>query len=372
MSIMDVTKEDVIRLYRTPGHPIAFSSPERIYKYFNGDVSRDLIQGALESIDSYTLHREYKKPRYYNTHYVYHRRSQFQADLIDISSLKKDNDDITFLLMIIDIFTRKAWVMPLKRKTALETRDAFASWIRDMEESGHHPKSILTDSGKEFLNNQIQLLMQSHNIRMDQAKNINKASIVERANKSIQILIYKYLTDRGETRYLDVLQEIMETYNNRRHRSLNGMSPNEADDPDNEEIVRSIHMKKYAKINAHRTKVPKLKKGDTVRIKTYATAPSSARRSYLQQFHGELFKVVKVNRRMPIVMYELMSMNTEENIQGGFYANELMRITGDTFKIEKVLRKRKRGRKVEYLVRWKFFDSRWDSWVDSKDIEVTA
>ena len=40
---MDVTKEDVIRLYRTPGHPIAFSSPERIYKYFNGDVSRDLI-----------------------------------------------------------------------------------------------------------------------------------------------------------------------------------------------------------------------------------------------------------------------------------------------------------------------------------------
>ena len=67
----DITGEELIRLYRTPGHPIAFSSPGTVYKFFKGAVTEEFIRETLESIDSYTLHREYKKTRFYNPHYVF-------------------------------------------------------------------------------------------------------------------------------------------------------------------------------------------------------------------------------------------------------------------------------------------------------------
>lgn len=368
-----INREYIAKLYKTPGHPVAFSSPQTIHKFFEGEVSLSMIREALEHVDSYTLHREYKSPAVYNPYYTYRRRVQFQADLIDISSLKQDNDNTTFLLVIIDIFSRKIWVIPLKRKTGVATSSAFEDWFEEMDKEpgwATLSRSILTDSGKEFLNQWVRGLMTRKGVRMEQAKNIHKAAIVERVNKSLQVLIYKYLTDRGETRYLDVLPSLVKTYNNRKHRSLNYMSPNEADATENQIIVRSIHLARYAKINTHRTKknYTKFKIGDRVRIKTDAKAPSSARRAYLQQFHGEYFVVEKINRRMPIIMYELKSMDTEEQIEGGFYANEMGHVRGDTFKIDKILETKGRGRKKKHLVQWKHFSSKWNSWVNDSDM----
>lgn len=368
-------KERIRKLYKTPGHPIAFSSPGNIFRYFRGKISENTIRSALEEIDSYTLHREYKQPKFYNPHYVYRRRKQFQADLIDIASLKKDNNGVTFLLLVIDTFSRKIWVMPLMRKTADETRNGLKLWLSSLRNELHSPlpESILTDSGKEFLNTKVMNLMKDQNIRMDRAKNINKAAIAERVNKSLQILIYKYLTDRGETRYLDVLPLLVQTYNNRKHRTLNYMTPNQADKKENASKIRTIHSIRYGKLltrkgNVKRRRTNRFQIGNVVRVKTYALAPSSSRRAYLQQFHGELFKIVKVNERMPITMYEIESMNTLEHVEGGFYDNELTRIQGEAFKIEKILQKRGSRKNEEYLVRWKHFSPEWDSWIKSSDV----
>ena len=331
-----ITKEFIRRIYKSPGHPVAFSSPQAIYRFFNGMAPLSMIRDALHHEDSYTLHREYKKPKYTNPYYVYNRRKQFQADLIDIASLKRSNEGICFLLMIIDTFSRKIWVIPLKRKTGEETAEAFSSWIHELRKekdegfSSTHRVSILTDNGKEFLNKKVREVMKANNIKMDQTKNVLKASIAERANKSLQILIYKYLTDRGETRYIDVLPSLVKTYNNRKHRSLNYASPNVADKKCNEIITRSIHSLRYAKVNKKRTKKSSIrfKVGDLVRVKTDAQAPSSARRAYAQQFHKEYYKIIGVNRRMPIIMFELKHVESGENVEGGFYANELVHVHG--------------------------------------------
>jgi len=366
------TLDDIYRLYRTPGHPIAFSAPFTIYKYFNGRFPLRAITEALEHNDTYTLHREYKQPSGYNMYYVRERRHQFQADLIDIMSLKRYNRGITFLLVIIDLFSRKLWVMPLRNKSGLTTVTAFRDWIASLRGDLKSPARLLTDSGTEFYNRQVKDLMSSHNIEMQKAKNIHKAAIVERANKTIQILIYKYLTDRGETKYIDVLADLVSGYNNRKHRTLNyEYTPNEADLPSNESDVRSIHILRGGKKALHNKQKRRWNTfdiGDHVRIKTHARAISTARRAYLQQFHGELFTITGINDRMPIKMYFLKSMNTEEDIDGGFYANELVRVRGDLFKIEKILRREGRGRQRRVLVRWKYFDPRWDSWIYERDI----
>ena len=321
----------------------------------------------------------------HNPYYTYNRRRQFQADLIDISGLKRANDNVTFLLVVIDIFSRKIWVMPLKRKTGKETASALRAWFENAlaDEDEDDRRSFLTDSGKEFLNAEVRSLMREKGVRMYQAKNVNKAAIVERVNKSLQILIYKYLTDSGEARYLDVLPRLVSGYNNRKHSTLNNFTPNEADLERNEIRTRAIHTNRYANIlmksRKKRGKRPRTKRkesrfavGDRVRIKTLAKAPSSARRSYLQQFHGEYFEIERVDLRMPVTMYWLRSMNTEELIEGGFYANEMTHVRGDTFKIDEIIRTRGRGAKREYFVRWKHFSPRWNSWVKADDVDTNA
>lgn len=366
-----ITEDVIIKLFKTPGHPIAFSAPTAISRYFNGTVPMSTIKSALQKVESYTLHREYKQPSVYNPYYAYLRRSQFQADLIDVAQLAASNDNVTFLLIIIDVFTRKIWVMPLKRKTGVQTRNALSAWLRAMNSQDSFPKSILTDSGKEFLNAPVRELMRANSVTMMQAKNINKAAIVERANKSLQIIIYKYLTEKGEAKYIDVLPLLVQTYNKRAHRTLQHFSPNAADDEKNEVKIRSIHLQRYQKINAKRKKTkPPFEKGNTVRIKTYATGVSSARRAYLQQFKGELFKIINVRLRMPVVMYELRSMNDEEAVEGGFYSNELVRVQGDIFQVEKILRRRGRGRHEKLFVKWKYFDDKWNSWIKASDVQT--
>lgn len=365
-----VTKQELLRMYKQPGHPIAFSAPGTVYKFFKGEVPLDFIQSALEEEDTYTLHREYKRPSVFNPYYSYHRRRRFQADLIDIAGLKRDNDRVTFLLLVIDTFSRKIWIVPLQRKTGEATRDGLKLWVDEINTTRKEGLTLicLTDSGKEFLNRAVQTLFRVNKIEHQTAKNVNKASIAERANKSIQVIIYKYLTSLGETRYLDALPQLVSTYNNRAHRTLHHMTPAQADLPENEIKVRSIHLERYAGIK--RKKKIKFRVGDTVRIKTLAGQVSSSRRAYHQQFHGELYTVIRVNTRMPIPMYFLNSMNDEEDVEGGFYANELVRVRGDSFKIDKIIRTRGTGRRKEHFVKWKYFDNKWNSWIKASDLQT--
>lgn len=198
-----------------------------------------------------------------------------------------------------------------------------------------------------------------------QASSTSKAALAERANRSIQILIYKHLTANESLRFIDVLPQLVRTYNNRGHRTLNYMTPNEASQPQNEVRVRGIHMQRYASI---RRKKPTLRLGAMVRVKTDSNAISPARRAYAEQFHGEYFTIMRINRRLPIPMYYLKSLDTGESIKDGFYANELSEVQGEVFKIEKVLKERMRAGKRELLVRWKWFNSMHDSWIPATDI----
>ena len=73
---------------------------------------------------------------------------QYQADLVDYSKLKRDNSGYTFILSIIDSFSRLAFAIPIKRKTGEEVATALRRAFDHMED----PKNLHTDQGKEFYN----------------------------------------------------------------------------------------------------------------------------------------------------------------------------------------------------------------------------
>lgn len=321
--IKDV-KKIVKKIFNTPGHSAAFSSPGNILRYFkrkgNKTVKRRDVESALRSEDAYTLYKEHKRINTRNPFFVYGKREQAQLDLCDVRSLAKANDKVTFLLTVIDIFTKKLFVRPLKQKTADATRDAIESILDEMELNGKLQKAFM-DHGKEFKNGKVQKLFKSRKIHYFYSTGDLKASVVERVNGSLKQLIWKYLEgkDVSSLRYIDQLNHLVKTYNNRPHRSLKYMSPNDAELPINQNHVLNAHFQHYSNIFKKRTK-PKFKIGDTIIVKNIK---KPFQKGYNRRYNTELYKIHELDpKKKPIPMYALQSEEKNDIIDGRFYEKE--------------------------------------------------
>ena len=371
----------------TPGHPIAFSSPGAVYRYFNGELPLSQIEDALRGVHAYAAHREYKQPRVYNPFYAYRRRTRFQADLIEMLPLKNANRGYGYLLVIIDVFSRKVWVIPLKKKDRFNTERALRAWLMSLDEDDdawtddginrrHRQRYIFTDRGKEFLNGPVKQLMKEFNVQMDTSKRgLNKAALAERVNKTLQIKIYKRLKHTGRNNFIDTLPETVDTYNNGKHRTLKYSTPNEADKKINEERIRAIHSERYAKVwqKSKRTRDRrKLRRGDMCLVRVAARGKVDQRnRAYTPNFGDEFFVVTAVRKRMPVPMYKVRSLLTGQTAPGSFYSNELTKVKPKTFKAKRYVQTRVdsstglRWRKV----RFEGLHPVFDSWVKEEDID---
>ncbi len=100
---------------------------------------------------------------------------QFQVDLVDMSTLSKESDNIFFLLTCIDVFSKYAWAHPLKNKTGKEVTKAFDSILKE----NCVPQKLQTDKGTEFLNKHFQQPMKKYNIHNFATASNVKSSVIE-------------------------------------------------------------------------------------------------------------------------------------------------------------------------------------------------
>lgn len=356
-------EEDTLQNYTTPAHPTAFSGIGNVGKYYR--LGPERTRHLLSRVYSYPIHRSYRRPKVRNPYFIYAKRSQLQIDLIDMQALAKQNDNYKYIICIIDTFTRKLWVRAVRSRHAQGVTAAVREILVTMDRL---PDSILADRGTEMKNRYFQRMLADLNIRFDHPDSEVKAGSVERVNRSLQSLLYKSMTERESRRYIDVLQPLVETYNSRPHRSLQGMSPDEADLDANQDRVSSIQRERFAKILEER-RPPRFRVGDTVRVKI--NFGNRFARGYEEQFSRELFRIRDINLRMPIPMYFLYSLDEEERIDGGFYGNEitLANIAEDEHRVEKILQQRRNSEgHLEYLVRWRGYGREHDSWIRATDI----
>ena len=208
-----ITKRQFLKTYTLPGSPFAFSSPYRVFKHFNGTVPINKIKKWLQGTDSYTLHRQPKAPKPRNLTYVYYKRYQFQIDLIEIGKMASANDNYHYLLTAIDIFSRYAFVVPLKNKTASVFLNGFKAIIKKAKRP---PRKILADRGTEIKNKLFKDYCHHNNVTLLHSDNFVHAPFVERFNQSLKSLMFKYMTSKNTDRFIDVLQSLVKTYNSQR------------------------------------------------------------------------------------------------------------------------------------------------------------
>ena len=303
----------------------------------------------LASQDVYTLHKpvRYKFPR--RKTIVGGPNQQWQADLIDVSRLSRHNRGTKFLLTCIDVFSKKAWVEPLKDKTATSLMNAFESIQHSL------PKKLQTDKGTEFLNRKLQQWLKARKVHHFTTENEDiKASIVERFNRTLKSKLWRYFTRHDTLSYVDVLDSMVDVYNRTPHRSI-GMAP---DDVTSKNKAR-IWFRLYADPTSY--KEPALRVGDSVRI---SKARRTFKKGYLAQWTEEIFTVVERKSTRPPTF--VLADYSGEVLKGTFYPQELQNVikTDDVYRVEKILKRTKN----RVLVKWRGYPDKFNSWVNVKDL----
>lgn len=257
-------------------------------------------------------HREFRRPKHLLKVKVFNKDDIWSADLINMPPER----GYKYCLTVIDLYTRYAWVVPLKRKTATEVKEALEKIIK---ESGRKPKKLWTDKGREFNKK----ALKEEGMELYHTENEGKAVVVERFNRTLKRRLFKRFTAQGTQRWKEILPEIVEQYNNKVHSSI-GVSPEKASkDPlliRKRTMENNFENESAAAAPSATQKKPRFRPGDRVRIFKYK---NKFEKGYVGYWTSEIFEVAEVLGTSPVT-YRIKDLDDEE-ITGKFYEEELQK-----------------------------------------------
>ena len=349
--------EELIKAYINPRHPGSFGGVERLRRATLAD--KEDVEKALQHTDTYTIGKETRRRFPRNRIIVTNMTQQFQVDLADMTKFAPQNDNVKFLLVAIDCFSRKASVKPLLNKSAIRVKDAMNLVLQELG----IPDRIQFDKGKEFINKTLTAALEKKGVKMITAENDDiKCSMAERLIRTIKSRIYRFFRFTMATRYIDRLQDFVHSYNHSEHKA-HGQEPASV----SEETSLKTFNRLYGDLLTKKIdKKPRYKVGDAVRM---SKNKLQFEKGYEDRFMPEICIIAKViPQRVPI--YELSDPVSGESIKGNFYEPELSLVRDHLnweYKIEKVLERKRQNRRWMIKVRWLGYNPASDSWIPEQD-----
>ena len=277
------------------------------------------VKKKLLESPTYTLHTPVKH-KFSRTKWMSGGIDQiWQADLIDMKKYKYQNRQFEYILTCIDIFSKKAWAIAIKKKTPTETTISF----KQIFESGRIPHTIFLDKGNEF-KGECKKLFIKNGIKIISSKTKLKASVVERFNRTLKERIFRIFTHNKNTKYCDKLEDILHSYNNTYHRSIK-TTPNLVSEKNEKEIFKTLYgdMNSFSFDNYIKFK---FKRGDYVRI---SNDKNIFDKGYTPNYSKEIYVIWKLIASNP-PRYNIRSLDNEE-YSYNFYTEELQKVSHSTF-----------------------------------------
>ena len=285
-----------------------------VYKFFDKKSMGSGIARDSSSILANELHKPVIKK--FNKRKVY---SQFKVniwrvDLADMQSLSRKNKCIKYLLCAIDLYSKYAFLVPLKDKKGISITNAYNKIIKQSKRrakgtSAKHvkPHKIWVDQGSEFYNCAFKKWLSDNDIIMYSTYNEGKSVVAERFIRTLKNKLYKHVTATGKNVYYDVLDDIVNEYNNTKHSTIK-MKPID------------VKNNKRVYIDEHNEKDSRFKVGDRVRISKFKNIFA---KGYTPNWSKQIFIVDKINDTVPYT-YNIKDLNGEKVI-GSFYHKELQK-----------------------------------------------
>jgi len=364
-------KEYLENKYFDTKSAISFSGPTKIHWYLKNrgyKVGVHKIRRWLQDQDAYSLQRplrhKFKRRRVISQGIDY----LWDVDLADVTNLQKYNPDIKYLLIAIDTFSRYLWVEPLADKKSKTVKNGF----QRIFSKGRKPKQLRADHGREFDNRLLKQYLESEDVGIYFTFNETKANYAERAIRTLKTVMYRYFTHNQSYKYDDKLQYFVNNYNNRPHSSLNEKAPVEITKRNENIIWKHLYIdtlkpNKVLKSSHKVVKRFKYKRGDLVRLSHLKKVFD---RDYQEKWTEEIFKVKSRELRQGIPVYKVVDYEGDP-VKGTFNEPELQRVRKDAdnlFRVEKVLRKRKRNGRREVYVKWLGWPMKFNSWILEADL----
>ena len=267
-----------------------------VYKFFYSKVApldKKTMSGKGIK-NNKILVEELHKPviKKFNKRKVYSqfRDNIWRVDLADMQSLGEKNKSFKYLLCAIDLFSKYAFVVPLKDKKRISIVNAFNKVIK---QSNRKPNKIWVDQGGEFYNRDFKNWLSSNDISMYSTFNEGKSVVAERFIRTLKNKLYKHMTATGKNVYYDVLDDIVNKYNNTKHSTIK-IKPKDVKN-DNNRIYIDENNRKSARYNI----------GDRVRISKFKNIFA---KGYTPNWSREIFIVNKINDAVPYT-YNLKDLN---------------------------------------------------------------
>ena len=365
---MVTKKEILLSHYETIHSPHSFGGVDRLYKSVlkeSPSITRKDVKEFLEEQPSYTLHKLTLK--HFPRRKIISPKPGVIAscDLADVSLLSRENRGYKYILVFIDVFSRFAQAVPVKKKDG----KTIANALKLILNSGYFDnlRRLNTDEGGEFYNKHVQDILKRKRITLYSVSSREiKASLAERLIRTVKGKMYRYMSHYNTNKYIDILPDIIDSYNNSQHRSLGKQqTPTQIHNlSDPSEIKDQFHRMYKITYPSKNNTSSILSLGRTVRLAD-EKRNWIFRKGYTIQNTLEIFRIRKIDKKQFPIVYHLEDLQGDP-VKGIFYKEELVPAKLPEYYPIHIIKKKTIAGRKKYLVRWVGYPPTFNSWIDEE------
>jgi hypothetical protein len=346
------------QLYKDPiRSPAAFAGVDALWneaQKIDHTITKKQVREFLAKQRTYTVHhpRRVRLPR--NKTVAAGYMTDVQCDLADFQNVKKENEGFAYLLVTIDVLSKRVFVEPVRNKAVPEMKRGFEAVLSRMEMLPHR---IYSDKGREFTGERMREYFAERDIQKHQPNSSTvKAALAENCIRRLKQRLYKYMTEKQTLRWVDVVQKVANGINHSKSRVLGGLRPVDVSFHNAREVRTHLFGPIEAPLREGIRKKPRYAPGDYVLMSR--NKPTFAKER-MANFDDELLQVESVKpARLPYdqTLYKVKD-ETGDLFDGYFYEPDLQRVHKPESRrhvVERILDSKKdREGKEWYLVKLK-------------------
>lgn len=315
-----------------------FTGKNKLYERLDKKFTHQEIKDFLDDQKTYQLHKQPVKK--FQNIIIDDLNEQWQADLIDLTNFGKYNKGLKWVLNVVDLFSRFAYIIALPNKQNKTVADGFEEILKTADKK---PKRVQSDNGKEFKSSEWKSLLEKNGIHPIYSPQYSPWTngAVERFNQTLKRMMFKYFTTFDTLTWFDVLQDFVENYNSSHHSSLPfNYSPQEINEDNKKKVLKHLYESKY---DPSITNERKFEIGDEVRLLAEKTP---FEKSYTENYTQETFTIVSYEPGQLGLFYDSYGLKNEkgEKIRKRYIYSDLIPVKANktakaTKRITKVNRK---------------------------------
>ena len=273
-----------------------FPGESRLYTLLSKDhkeITKDDIKNFLGHQEAEQIYKPHTNPRRSKQGSITANsiNELWQMDIFSLFNFVESfrKSEYKYAFCCIDVFTRKAFVIPMKDKSTEAVIEAFETVLNDNKDN--YPKIIMSDQDSVFTSAAFEKILDKYQISLNLyiKGDHNALGIIDAYAKRLKLQLAKFvLINDHAIKWNQLLNEVVSNYNNTPNTSINDIKPNEAHLEQNIETIFGINVFKKKGMNIESDLV----RGDQVRIRILKNLHT---KSSSPQFSNEVYSVVYPN-----------------------------------------------------------------------------